>query len=66
MMILVPREAAVGSRGEETRHRPLGDGERCGAEALLIGVKPVHKRDFFANAGTEAITSRLDMAEERG
>jgi hypothetical protein len=26
----------------------------------------VHKRDFFANAGTEAITSRLDMAEERG
>ena len=39
--------------------------ERCRAEALLIGVTPVHRRDFFANVGTEAITFQLDVAEER-
>jgi hypothetical protein len=38
-------------------------GERCRADALLIGVKPAHERDFFANMGPAASISQLDRAE---
>jgi hypothetical protein len=34
--------------------------ERCKAAALLNGVKPARKEEFFANRGTETSTFLLD------
>jgi hypothetical protein len=41
-------------------------GDRWGADALLIGLKPVHERELFAIKAHEASPSQLDIIHEQG
>jgi hypothetical protein len=41
-------------------------GDRCGADALLIGLQPVHERELFAIKAHEASPSQLDIIHEQG
>ena len=61
----VPVGAHLCVRPRAAARKPLRR-ERCRADALLLGVKPAHERDFFATTGTEVITCQLDRVEQRG
>lgn len=42
------------------------EGERCRPAALLIRVKAVQSEPFFANPANDAMSSQLDIMQERG